>query len=71
MLKALGKEVTILKHSDQILRSCDKDIKRKIKSIIRKEKIKTIDYFSIEKVEKQDDNSIIVYGDSKKKDLKR
>lgn len=66
MLKALGKEVTILKHSDQILRSCDKDIKRKIKSIIRKEKIKTIDYFSIEKVEKQDNNSIIVYGDSKK-----
>lgn len=66
MLKALGKEVTILKHSDQILRPCDKDIKRKIKSIIRKKKINTIDYFSIEKVEKQEDNSIIVYGDSKK-----
>lgn len=66
MLKALGKEVTILKHSDQILRSCDKDIKRKIKSIIKKKKINTIDYFSIEKVEKQEDNSIIVYGDSKK-----
>ncbi|MGN9166360.1 dihydrolipoyl dehydrogenase family protein [Tissierellaceae bacterium HCP3S3_D8] len=66
MLKALGKEVTILKHSDQILRNCDKDIKRKIKSIIRKEKIKTIDYFSIDKVEKQEDNSVIVYGDSKK-----
>lgn len=66
MLKALGKEVTILKHSDQILRACDKDIKRKIKSIIRKEKIKTIDYFSIDKVEKQEDNSVIVYGDSKK-----
>lgn len=66
MLKALGKEVTILKHSDQILRSCDKDVKRRIKSIIKKEKIKTIDYFSIDKVEKQEDNSIIVYGDSKK-----
>ncbi|MCF6465159.1 dihydrolipoyl dehydrogenase family protein [Clostridium sp. Cult2] len=65
MLKALGKDVTILKHSDQILRKCDIDIKKKLKSIIRRNKINTIDYFEIEKVEKIDD-SLVVYGNSKK-----
>ena len=65
MLKALGKDVTILKHSDQILRKCDVDIKKKLKSIIRKNKINTIDYFEIEKVEKID-NSLVIYGHSKK-----
>jgi dihydrolipoyl dehydrogenase len=67
MLKEMGKEVTILKHSDQILRRCDIDIKKKLKSLIKRKKIKTLDYFKINKVSKEE-NTLTIHGTCKKGD---
>jgi dihydrolipoyl dehydrogenase len=67
MLKEMGKEVTILKHSDQILRRCDIDIKKKLKSLIKRKKIKTLDYFKINKVNKEE-NTLTIHGTCKKGD---
>lgn len=67
ILREMGKEVTILKHSDQILRRCDIDIKKQLKSLIKRKKINTIDYFNISKVTKEGE-SLIVHGTSNKGD---
>ncbi|OFI05907.1 dihydrolipoyl dehydrogenase [Clostridium acetireducens DSM 10703] len=65
MLKEMGKEVTMLKHSKEVLRKSDKDIKKRLISTLKKRKIKMIDSFEIAKVEKKE-NSIVVYGSSPK-----
>ncbi|PIE54874.1 MAG: acetoin dehydrogenase [Dethiosulfovibrio peptidovorans] len=54
ILKDLGKDVTMLKHSDQILRRCDEDVKKKVKQIVKKKKIATVDYMCIQEVVRED-----------------
>lgn len=49
LLRRMGKEVTILKHSDQLLRRADRDIKKKLAQSFKKMKITLVDYFSPEK----------------------
>lgn len=49
LLRRMGKEVTILKHSDQVLRRADKDVKKKLIQSLKKMKIAMIDYFAPEK----------------------
>ena len=53
MLNAMGKDVIVLKHSDQILRRNDEDIKTELKAQIKKRGITTFDYFKINKIEKE------------------
>lgn len=50
MLRLLGKEVTILKHSDELLRRADKDIKKKLVQSFRKRKIRMIDSYRPERI---------------------
>lgn len=68
ILKEMGKEVTILKHSDEILRRCDIDIKKQVKSLIKRKKIKTLDYFNINKVTKEEE-SLTIHGTYSKGDI--
>lgn len=63
MLHAMGKEVIILKHSDQVLRRNDEDIKAELKALIAKRGIQTFDYFTIDKIEQED--RLHIYGRSK------
>ena len=49
LLRRMGKEVTILKHSDQVLRRADKDVKKKLIQSLKKMKITMVDYFAPEK----------------------
>lgn len=65
MLNAMGKEVVMLKHSDQILRRNDEDIKSELKVQIKKRGITTFDYFKIDKIEKED--RLHIYGTSENK----
>lgn len=64
ILKDLGKEVTLLKHSDQILRRCDEDIKKKVRQLVKKKKIATVDNFRIKQVSRGDDGRLLVEGES-------
>lgn len=68
ILKDLGKEVTLLKHSDQILRRCDEDIKKKVRQAVKKKKIATVDYFKIKEAVKED-GRLKVKGEAEGKDL--
>lgn len=52
MLREMGREVTLLKHSGEILRRCDGDIKKKVAQLFRKRGIGMIDSFHIASVEK-------------------
>ncbi|MEA3285330.1 MAG: FAD-dependent oxidoreductase [Synergistota bacterium] len=54
ILKEMGKDVTLLKHSDQILRRSDGEIKKKVKQLVKKRKIPTVDFFRIGKVVRED-----------------
>lgn len=49
LLRRMGKEVTILKHSDQLLRRADRDIKKKLAQSFKKMKITLVDYLSPER----------------------
>ena len=51
LLRSLGKEVILLKHSDQILRRCDEDIKKKIRQNFKRQKISMIDSFRLHRTE--------------------
>ncbi len=64
ILRDLGKDVTLLKHSDQILRRCDEDIKKKVKQAIKKKKISTVDNFRIGEVRLDGDGRLEVTGDA-------
>ncbi|SMG20766.1 dihydrolipoyl dehydrogenase family protein [Dethiosulfovibrio salsuginis] len=68
ILKDLGKEVTLLKHSDQILRRCDEDVKKKVRQAVKKKKIATVDYFRIKEAVKED-GRLKVKGEAEGKDL--
>nr|WP_321499666.1 NAD(P)/FAD-dependent oxidoreductase [uncultured Dethiosulfovibrio sp.] len=68
ILKDLGKEVTLLKHSDQILRRCDEDVKKKVRQAVKKKKIATVDYFRIKEAVKED-GRLKVRGEAEGKDL--
>ncbi|HQK25452.1 MAG TPA: NAD(P)/FAD-dependent oxidoreductase [Synergistaceae bacterium] len=52
MLREMGRDVTLLKHSGEILRKCDGDIKKKVAQLFRKRGIAMIDSFHIDAVEK-------------------
>ncbi len=52
LLRGLGKEVELLKHSDQILRRCDGDIKKKIRQNFKRQKISMTDFFKLHRAEK-------------------
>lgn len=65
LLKRMGKNVTILKHSDQVLRRSDKDIKKKLIQSLKKMKITMIDYFTPEKAT-QEETSIKLHGSTPK-----
>lgn len=68
ILKDLGKEVTLLKHSDQILRRCDEDIKKRVRQVVKKKKIATVDHFRIDDVVKED-GRLLVRGSSEGKEV--
>lgn len=51
ILQGLGKEVILLKHSDQILRRLDSDIKKKVVQSVKKRKTKVYDYVRLAKAE--------------------
>ncbi len=55
LLRRMGKEVTILKHSDQLLRRADRDIKKKLVQSFKKMKITLVDYFSPERAAAEED----------------
>jgi len=63
LLSRAGKEVTILKHSDQVLRRTDRDIKKKVIQSFKKMKISMIDYFEPQKAEK-DGEGLKIYGNT-------
>ncbi|EFC90141.1 pyridine nucleotide-disulphide oxidoreductase dimerization region [Dethiosulfovibrio peptidovorans DSM 11002] len=63
ILKEMGKEVTLLKHSDQILRRSDGEIKKKVNQLVKKRKIPTVDFFRIEKVARED-GRLTVFGEA-------
>lgn len=50
MLRAHGKDVTIFKHSDEVLRRADGDIKKKLVQGFKKRKIRMVDFFHPEKI---------------------
>lgn len=52
LLSKAGKEVTILKHSDQVLRRTDRDVKKKVIQSFKKMKISMIDHFEPERAVK-------------------
>ncbi len=68
ILKDLGKDVTLLKHSDQILRRCDEDIKKKVRQAVKKKKITTVDHFRIGEVIKED-GRLLVKGEAEGKEV--
>lgn len=68
ILKDLGKDVTLLKHSDQILRRCDEDVKKKVRQAVKKKKIATVDYFRIKEAVKED-GRLKVKGEAEGKDV--
>lgn len=68
ILKDLGKDVTLLKHSDQILRRCDEDIKKKVRQAVKKKKITTVDHFRIGEVIKED-GRLLVRGEAEGKEV--
>ncbi|HPQ38393.1 MAG TPA: NAD(P)/FAD-dependent oxidoreductase [Synergistaceae bacterium] len=51
LLRSLGKEVELLKHSDQILRRCDGEIKKKIRQNFKRQKISMTDSFRLHRAE--------------------
>jgi dihydrolipoamide dehydrogenase len=65
LLRRMGREVTILKHSDQVLRRSDKDIKKKLIQSLKKMKIKMVDYFTPEKAVREEGH-IALYGTTPK-----
>lgn len=50
ILRKMGKEVTILKHSEELLRRADKDIKKKLVQNFKKKKIRMVDSFRPERI---------------------
>lgn len=53
IFRKMGKEVTILKHSDELLRRADKDIKKKLAQNFRKKKINMVDFFRPERISRE------------------
>lgn len=53
MFRKMGKEVTILKHSDELLRRADKDVKKKLAQNFRKKKINMLDFFRPERITRE------------------
>ena len=51
LLNRMGKEVILLKHSDQILRRCDEDIKKKLRQNFKRQKITMTDSFRLHRAE--------------------
>ncbi len=50
LFRGMGKEVTILKHSEELLRRVDKDVKKKLIQNFKKKKIRMVDSFRPERV---------------------
>ncbi|MFA0889094.1 MAG: NAD(P)/FAD-dependent oxidoreductase [Synergistales bacterium] len=61
IFRKMGKEVTILKHSDELLRRADKDIKKKLAQNFRKKKINMVDFFRPERISREG-SGIRVFG---------
>lgn len=53
IFRKMGKEVTILKHSDELLRRADKDIKKKLAQNFKKKKIRMVDYFHPDRISRE------------------
>lgn len=53
IFRGLGKEVTILKHSGELLRRADKDIKKKLAQNFKKKKIRMVDSFRPERISRE------------------
>lgn len=51
ILQGLGKKVILLKHSDQILRRLDGDVKKKVAQAVKKRKTEVYDYVRLHKAE--------------------
>lgn len=51
ILQGLGKKVILLKHSDQILRRLDGDVKKKVVQVVKKRKTEVYDYVHLIKAE--------------------
>ncbi len=64
MLLALGKKVLLLKHSDQILRRLDGDIKKKAAQIMKKRGASIYDYVRLSEV-CEDQGRLLLRGTSK------
>ncbi|MGI6075108.1 MAG: dihydrolipoyl dehydrogenase family protein [Pyramidobacter sp.] len=64
ILQGLGKKVILLKHSDQILRRLDGDIKKKVAQIVKRRKTVVKDYVRLKEAV-QDGDGLILRGTSK------
>ena len=64
ILQGLGKKVILLKHSDQILRRLDGDVKKKVAQIVKRRKTVVKDYVRLKEAVR-DGDGLILRGTSK------
>lgn len=64
LLRSLGKDVTILKHSEELLRRADRDIKKKLVQHFKKRGIRMVDSFCPQRITLED-GALRVQGTSR------